>query len=75
MFRFVVKVVDTFSRKRTELIIKSLRPLRSLRDLLNLEHLLHGKKVSTAILNMPKIQSKIKNPQIKNHSIFLILTN
>ncbi len=58
MFRFVVKVVDIFSRRahrvRRGLIIKSLRPLRSLRDLLNLEHLLHGKKVSTAILNMSK---------------------
>ncbi len=60
MFRFAVKVVGTFSRRvhrvRRELIIKSLRPLRSLRDLLNLEHLLHSKKVSTAILNMPKNQ-------------------
>ncbi len=57
MSRFAVKVVDTFSRRahrvRRGLIIKSLRPLRSLRDLLNLEHLLYGKKVSTAFLNMP----------------------
>ena len=62
MFRFAVKVVDTFSRRarrvRRGLIIKSLRPLRSLRDLLNLEHLPHSKKVSTAILNMPKNCSK-----------------
>ncbi len=59
MFRLAVKVVDTFSRRaRRGLIIKSLRPLRSLRDLLNLEHLPHSQKVSTAILNMPKIPSK-----------------
>ncbi len=54
MSRFAVKVVDTFSRRahrvRRGLIIKS---LRSLRDLLNLEHLLYGKKVSTTFLNMP----------------------
>ena len=57
MFRFVVKVVDTFSRRecrvRRGLIIKSLRPLRSLRDLLNLERLPHCQKVSTTFLNMP----------------------
>ncbi len=63
MFRFAVKVVDTFSRRG--LIIKSLRPLRSLRDLLNLEHLPHFKKVSTAILNMPKYV------QILFHSLIL----
>ncbi len=60
MFKFAVKVVNTFSRReRRGLIIKSLRPLRSLRDLLNLEHLLHCKKVSTAFLNMPKKIFKI----------------
>ncbi len=54
MFRFAVKVVDTFSRRvRRGLIIKSLRPLRSLRDLFNLEPMLRSKNVSTAILNMP----------------------
>ncbi len=45
MFRFAVKVVDTFSRRerrgRRDLITN---PLRSLRDLLNLEPMLHGKK-------------------------------
>ncbi len=59
MFRFTVKVVDTFSRRerrvRRGLIIKSLRPLRSLRDLFNLEPMLRSQKVSTAILNMPNI--------------------
>ncbi len=60
MFRFVVRVVDTFSRReRRGLIIKSLRPLRSLRDLLNLERLPHCKKVSTANLNMSKYYSII----------------
>ncbi len=62
MFRFVVKVVDTFSRRahrvRRGLIIKSLRPLR---DLLNLELMLHCKKVSTAILNMPNYGKLIFN--------------